>query len=64
MYMCIYVDTSTIYIISYIRDSIFAKCVTSDAAGWVFVRFSLPKEPFPVKTRGFVLWRPIYSQGP
>ena len=28
-----------------------------------FLGFSGPKEAFPEKTRGFVLWRPIFSKG-
>ena len=42
MYVCMY--TSTIYIILVLRDSIFAKCVASDGAGWGGLRFSGAKE--------------------
>ena len=64
IYMYIYIYTSTIYIISYVRDSIFRKSMPPDVASCVFLRFSGFIEPFPVKTRGFVLWRPVFLRGP
>ena len=65
MYICIY--TSTIYIISYIRDSILQLWAVPDDSGWVCFSpgwgcFSL-RSSFPVKTRGFALWRSIFSKG-